>query len=347
MSDISINPAILHQAAKLPDGSDAITDGLGLSAKAAEVVNQALSLLGETGVKIQNTAVRSDATGTPAGATGTPVLDNPDDKAAKEANLERLIAYLQLDSDEKQAKMAEDRINLLKGTLETEHADRAKKIDKAIKDMEKAAESQKRNKIFGWIMTGLAIFAAVVACVATGGIAVGAVIAAGIALTCQILDETGVMDKAVKGLAKGLEKLGMSKQAAEITAQVAITVAILAMSLAAGNVGGFGVAISDTVKAVTDVLRPIVAIATGIMGAATAVSTGIGAAQNYEAGMDQADVTETEKFLVAIRKKLEDAEDELQQILDALQACVGNLAELLASATNTGDEIAQKIGQMA
>ena len=38
MSDISINPAILHQAAKLPDGSDAITDGLGLSAKAAEVV---------------------------------------------------------------------------------------------------------------------------------------------------------------------------------------------------------------------------------------------------------------------------------------------------------------------
>ena len=53
MSEISINPAILRQTAKLPDDGDALAKGLGISEKAAEVVNQALSLLGETGVKIQ------------------------------------------------------------------------------------------------------------------------------------------------------------------------------------------------------------------------------------------------------------------------------------------------------
>ena len=349
MSNITVNPAITHQP-NLPDTSDvddATAKGLGVSEKTAEIVSQAVSLLGETGVRIQKSAVRGDSTGTPVGATGAPVLDNPDDAAAKEANLERLVAILQLANDEQQAKMAQDRINLLKDSLKTEHDDRAKKIQKSLDDMQKAAETQKVNKAFGWIMAGLAVVAAVVACVATGGIAVGAVVAAGIALTCQILDATGVMDKVTEGLTKGLRDLGLPKEAAQIVAQLAITAVILGLTIASGGIGGIGTAISDTVRAIVEVAKPAVQIATALVGIGATISTTVGAVQNYQAGLSHADVTETEKFLTAIRKKIEDSQDELQQILDAIQSCVGQLADLLASATNTGDEIAQKIGQMA
>jgi hypothetical protein len=346
MSNISVNPSATRQN-NLPEIGDSIAKGLGLSGKAAEVVNQALSLLGETGVKVQNAGVRTDSAGTPTGASGVPVLDNPDDVKAMEANLERLVAFLQLDNDERQTQMAQDRIDTLKSSLKSEHEGRAKKIQKSLDDMDKAAASQKRNKIFGWLMTALAVVAAVVACVATGGLATGAVVAAGLALTCQILNETGVMEKLTDKLAKGLESLGLSKEAAQIVAQVAVTVAIVAASIAAGNLGSISGSVSAGVKAVTDVLRPAIAIATGVMGGVSIISSGVGAHDGYKAGMSQADVKETEKFIELIRRKLEESEEELQQILDAIQALMGQLADLLSSASDTGEEIAQQIGQMA
>ena len=345
MSNLSINPNI--RQTKLPDSGDAVAKGLGLSAKATEVVNQALSLLSGSSVKVQNAAVRTDSTGTPTGATGVPVLDNPDDQAAVEANLERLIAFLQLDNDERQTQMAQERIDSLKSSLKTEHEGRAKKIQKSLDDMDKAAAAQKRNKIFGWLMTALAVVAAVVACVATGGLATGAVVAAGIALTCQILNETGVMEKLTDKLAEGLQKLGMSKEAAQIVAQVAVTVAIVAASIAAGNIGSAVSSTSAAVKAAMDVIQPILKIASGVMGGVSLVSGGVGAYQSFQSGMSQADVKETEKFIALLKQKLEESQDELQQILDSIQALIGQLADLLSSATDTGEEIAQQIGQMA
>ena len=343
----TINPAGNNiPRSTINDGAN-FAKGLGLDTKASEIVNQALSLLGEAGVKVQNTATRTDSTGTPTGANGVPVLDNPDDVKAAEANLEKLIAYLQLDNDERQAAMAKDRIDTLKGSLESEHASRKKQIEKTLSDMQKAADSQKRNKIFGWIMTALAVVAAVVACVATGGLATGAVVAAGIALTCQVLNETGVMEKLTEKLAKGLESLGLSKEAAQIVAQVAIAVVIIAASIAAGNIGGAASSATGAVKTFTDIAVPALKVATGVMGGFSLLSTGVGAYDNFKSGMSQADLTETEKYITAIRQKLEESQDELQQILEALQNCISQLADLLSSATDTSDEIANQIGQMA
>lgn len=345
MPNLSINPAAIGR--NIPETGDAVAKGLGLSAKASEVVNQALSLLGDAGVKVTNTATRTDATGTPTGATGAPVLDNPDDQAAVEANLERLIAFLQLDNDERQAQLARDRIESLKASLKTEHEGRAKKIQKSLDDMDKAAASQKRNKIFGWLMTALAIVAAVIACVATGGLATGAVVAAGIALTCQILNETGVMEKLTDKLAEGLEKLGLSKEASKIVAQVAVTLVIVAACIASGSLGSAVGNVSNAVKAAMDVIQPILKIATGVMGGVSLVSGTVGAFQNYHSGLSQADVKETEKFIALLRQKLEESQDELQEILDMIRNLIGQLADLLASSTDTSEEIAQQIGQMA
>ena len=184
---------------KVPNTIDQTVDlakGLGLSDKATETIKEVVSLLGGRNVSV-NTNQRADGTetGKPTGSTGVPSLDNPADLKQIEQNLEKLLSYLQMDNDERQTAMAKERIDMQKDSLEAERNNRSDKINKSLKDMDKAAESRKASKVFGWLMTALAVVAAVVACVATGGLAIGPVIGAGIAIACQVLNETGVMAK--------------------------------------------------------------------------------------------------------------------------------------------------------
>ena len=348
MSDIStITP-------KMPSTIDQTADlakGLGISAKTAETVKEVVSLLGGRNVSVSaNARIENAETGRPTGSTGVPALDEPADVKQVEANLEKLISYLQMDNEERQTEMAKDRIEIQKDTLDAERKSRSEKIEKSLQEMDKAAQSRKANKIFGWLMAALAVVAAVVACVATGGLAVGPVVGAGIAVACQVLNETGVMDKLVEKLSKGLEDLGLSKQAAQILAQVIITVAILAASLGSGLAGGGASAVSNAVKGAAETMekvRAAVAIATAVVGTATTISGGVGAYQNYKAGMSEADVKETEKVIAALKQRLEESEEELENILQMLQDAVSQVAQMLSSATDTSDEIALNIGAMA
>lgn len=331
-----------------------LSKGLGLSEKATQTIKDVAALLGGRNVSVNtNERVDNTETGRATGATGVPALDNPEDIKQLEQNLEKLLSYLQMDNDERQTAMAKERIEIQKDTLDAERKNRSEKIDKSLKDMDKAAESRKASRVFGWLMTALAVVAAVVACIATGGLAIGPVIGAGIAIACQVLNETGVMDKLVEKLAEGLEKLGLSKQAAQILAQVLITVAIMAASLGAGFAGGGGTAVSNLAKGAAKTMetvekvRAAIAIATTVVGTASTITGGVGAYQGYKAGMSQADVSETEKVITALKQRLEESEEELQQILAQLQNAVAQMAELLSSATDTSNEIANNLGAMA
>ena len=161
------------------------------------------------------------------------------------------------------------------------------------------------------------------------------------------------MDKIVEKLAKGLESLGMSKQAAQILAQVLITAAIMAASLGAGFAGGGGAAVSNVVKGASDSIQTIeriraaVAIATLVVGVGGTVAGGVSAYQGYKAGLSQAEVSETNKYITALQQRLSECEEELEQILQQLQNVLGQVAQLLTSATNTSNEIANNLGQMA
>ena len=145
----------------------------------------------------------------------------------------------------------------------------------------------------------------------------------------------------------------MSKMAADIVAQVAITLVIVAASLGAGAAGaGSSVAqltstIGRTLQNAAQLIKPALAIATGVIGAASTVSSGVGAYQGYKAGMSQADLTETEKFMAIMQQRLDEAEEELQAILEQIQSLVGQIAQLLSSETDTVNEIAMQMGQMA
>ena len=97
--------------------------------KAKEIQSKALEVLAGLNVKV----TRSDDTSAGGigekktfGATNIPVLDNPDDVKAKEADLAKLIAYLQLDNQDRQTEMAKDRIDMQKAGLDTEQKDRMK-----------------------------------------------------------------------------------------------------------------------------------------------------------------------------------------------------------------------------
>ena len=352
MPDPVINPAAPRTTPNV-DLAASLSKGLGLSEKATQAVKEVAAILGNRSVNVTAPAASRNEAGTPVGATGVPVLDNPDDEKAKEADLEKLIAYLQLENSKEQAEAAKSRIDSIKGELELEHKDRKAKMDKSLKDMEEAAAARKRSSFFGWLMTGLAILGAVIACVATGGVAVGAVIGAGIALTAQVLNETGVMEKIVGGLSDALQSLGMSKMAADIVAQVAITAVIIAASVGAGAAGAAGKvteltsALGKILQTAAQAVAPALQISTGIIGLGSTVSGGVGAYQSFKAGMSQADVTETEKFLAVIQQKMEEAEEELEKILQMIQDLVGQIAQLLSSQTDTTAEIAMQMGQMA
>lgn len=352
MPDPVINPAAPRTTPNV-DLAASLSKGLGLSEKATQAVKEVAAILGNRSVNVTAPAASRNETGTVAGPSGVPVLDNPDDEKAKEADLEKLIAYLQLENSKEQAEAAKSRIDSIKGELELEHKDRKAKMDKSLKDMDEAAKARKRNSFFGWLMTGLAILGAIVACVATGGVAVGAVIGAGIALTAQILNETGVMEKIVGGLSDALQSLGMSKMAADIVAQVAITAVIIAASVGAGAAGAAGKvteltsALGKILQSAAQAVAPALQISTGIIGLGSTISGGVGAYQSFKAGMSQADVTETEKFLAVIQQKMEEAEEELEKILQMIQDLVGQIAQLLSSQTDTTAEIAMQMGQMA
>ncbi len=352
MPDPVINPAAPRTTPNV-DLAASLSKGLGLSEKATQAVKEVAAILGNRSVNVTAPAASRNETGTVAGPSGVPVLDNPDDEKAKEADLEKLIAYLQLENSKEQAEAAKSRIDSIKGELELEHKDRKAKMDKSLKDMDEAAKARKRNSFFGWLMTGLAILGAIVACVATGGVAVGAVIGAGIALTAQILNETGVMEKIVGGLSDALQSLGMSKMAADIVAQVAITAVIIAASIGAGAAGAAGKvteltsALGKILQSAAQAVAPALQISTGIIGLGSTISGGVGAYQSFKAGMSQADVTETEKFLAVIQQKMEEAEEELEKILQMIQDLVGQIVQLLSSQTDTTAEIAMQMGQMA
>ena len=352
MPDPIVNTAAPRMTPNV-DLAATLSKGLGLSEKATQAVKEVAAILGNRSVNVTAPAAVKSEAGTPVGATGVPVLDNPDDEKAKEADLEKLIAYLQLENSKEQAEAAKARIDSIKGELELEHKDRKAKMDKSLKDMDEAAAARKRNSFFGWLMTGLAILGAVIACVATGGVAVGAVIGAGIALTAQVLNETGVMEKIVGGLSDALQSLGMSKMAADIVAQVAVTLLVIAASVGAGFAGGAASAtqltseIGKALQAGAQLIKPALSLATGIIGVGATISGGVGAYQSFKSGMSDAELKETEKYLAIIQQKMAEAEEELQKILLMIQDLVGQIAQLLSSQTDTTAEIAMQMGQMA
>ena len=337
-------------ATQAPTLASQVAKMAGDGTKAKEVISKAVEVLTGANVKVTR---GDDTTATGAGekktvgATGAPALDNPDDAKAKEANLEKLIAYLQLDNEERQAEMAKERIEIQKDSLETEHKERRDKIDQSLKKMDDAKRASTASRIFGWLGAALAVVAAIVVTVVSGGTAAAFAIAgAAIAVGALVLNETGAMDKMTEALAKAMEKAGMGKQAAQIVASLALNLIIVAASLGC-SIGGIASGAAAVASTVAKTVSSGMQIANSAVGVGGLVAGGVATGMNYSSQIAQSDVTELEKFIEQLRQRLEESEEELNTILEQIQNSIGQIAQLLASETDTQNEIASKIGQMA
>ena len=367
-----INESLFQQTEKLT----------GDATKTKEVISKALEVLAGSNLTVsrnEDTSATGNVERKTTGATNVPVLDNPADSKAREADLAKLISYLQLDNEERQTEMAKERIDLNKSGLDTEHKDRMKHIDETVKKMKDAEKAAKISRIFGWIGAVLAVVAAAVLTIATGGMAAGFAIAgAAIAVTALTLSETGAMDKIINALADHLqETYGMSKNDAMLAASLIVNLSIMAAQLGCsigGMVAGFSAAASAAANAtatatkaagdaaktgaeVSKLSANIVQLARNMQGAVTVANTAVGAGALASNGVStymthrsedaKADTTELEKFMTMLQQRLEESQEELQIILQQIEAGIGKIAELITSATDTSDQIARNIGAMA
>lgn len=361
MSDI---PGISERAPQRPVYVNQVADmakALGLTEDAQVMAKEIAGLLAsQPNVRVQNSASPTLAgeVGSAKGPTGAPALDSPDDAKQKEVNLEKLISYLQLETDKHQAELAKDRIELQKSTMEQRHADQMALINESLEQMDKAANSNLATKIFGWMMAAAAVALAVVACVATGGLAAGPVVGAAVAIGMCVANELGAMDKLTEKIADALKDAGMKSEAAKILASVITAVVMIAASVAAA--GGAG-AIQSVVKGATKgatvavtaamttakTVQSGVQVGAGVLGAATTVSAGVAGVMNYKSGMLQSETTEMEKFLAVMQQQLDESQEELERIMSQIQDVYADISAIINSSIDTENEIAAKIGQMA
>ena len=357
MSDV---PGVNERMPQRPVYVNQVSDmakAMGLTEDAQVLAKEVAGLLAsQASVRVTNTAAPAATAdvGTATGATGVPALDNPDDANQKAVDLEKLISYLQLETDKHQAELAKERIELQKGEMDQRHAEQMDKIKESLEQMDKAARSNLATRILGWLMAAVSVAIAVAACVATGGIAVGAVAGAVVAIGMCVMNETGAMDEITEKLADALKDAGMSKEAAQIVAAVVMAVAMIAISLGAGFGGnaiqGLVKGASQAAVAATATAKSIQSgaqIAGGALGIGTTVAGGVAAAENYKSGELQAETTEMDKFLAVMRQQLEESQEELERILEQIQNIYSDIAAIINSAIDTETEIAQKMGQMA
>lgn len=365
MSEI---PGISERAPQRPISVNQVGDmakALGLTEDSQVLAKEIAGLLAsQPNVRISNmsTATPPGQVGVPTGPTGVPTLDNPDDVKQKEVDLAKLISYLQLDNDKRQAELAKDRIQLQQNTMDQRHAQQMEKIDESLAEMDKAAKTGLAMKIFGWIMAAVAVAIAVAACVATGGVAVGAVVGAVIAIGMCVANETGAMNSLTEAIASGFEKMGLSKEAAQILAAVTTAVLVIAVTVA-GGAGGSAIAglFSSAAKGAATATQAVVTssmatakawqsglqISAAVLGVGTTATAGYAGVQNYKATMLQSETTETEKFMAMMQQQISESQEELEKILSQIQSCYGDIAAIINSSIDTEKEIAEKTGQMA
>lgn len=324
-------------------------------ATAAAAAADVASLLGVAGgVTVSQTAGVAGS-----GRAATPVvpeLDEADEAKAGQADLEALLAYLQMETDEKSAEAQSQRIKSLKGQLEAAHDSQMAKIDKSIEEAKKQEKAAKAQKFLSWLGAIFACVVAAVVTVCTGGLAAGFAIAgAALALSSAILSTTGADKKIMKWMSGVLQDMhpDWSKQECDAWAQGIFGASELVLGLATSIGGGVSAAraaakgVAGAVKlsqTAAKVMRLAMNIGNGVMQTASLATTAATTATGYMAGRAQADSTEAQAVLSKLQKFLEESEEDLQAILEQIASTGSNLLELLESKTDTLNKINQEIG---
>ncbi len=322
--------------------------------KKAEVAAQLASVLESIGVEVSQTkGVADDAA--KAGILSEPVLDEADEALAAKADLEALVAYLQMEMNEQQSKVQAQRIESLKGQLTSAHSVQMDKINESIEKALEQERTAKAQRVLSWIGMIFSVVVAAVVTVTTGGLAAGFAIAgAALAVSSLAMSEFGADKAIMKKLAESIkEDFGCDKQTAEAWAQgiyggieliLGLTCAIGGGVSAAKAIGkSADLAVKIGTKAATFV-KYGQSIGGSAMKVTSMTTTAFAMGYGYAAGRAQADATEVQAILDKLQRFLEESEEELQEILQQLMNMGSQVMALLESKTDTLNKIAQEIG---
>lgn len=179
--------------------------------------------------------------------SGTPEIDEPDSDAAKEADLEQLMAYLMLDQSEEQAKRAEERIKSLLSKMQSERDNTIGKLKNMISIAMEQAERQRNANILGWFMTALAAVVMIASSIVTLGAATPLAIAGfgfallgtAMSITMQALTSSGKMQKMIEDRAREMQEkdpsLSFSDAMAKAQNEATIITTTISVILAVGS----------------------------------------------------------------------------------------------------------------
>ena len=358
MSDMTVDPNALTRIASMQAGASAPLAG---GTDDGKVKDKTSAVVREVATLVQNSITVStvgksqlQATSGMQGSSGAPILDDPEDLEALQQDLERLVAFLQMDNDQRQSELARKRIDSQQAVMEAEHQNRLGKIDESIKAAKKAEKAAKASRILGILGAILAVVTAVVVTIATGGVAAGLAWAgAALAVTQFVLDVSGGGEAIVDAMAKSMAKtFNLDKAKAKAWASGVYSAIFVVAGLATAGVS-IGLSAVKAAKTAADVMNTatrvalfstqIANIAMGIVGAS------VGAAQtsySYDASNAGADVKDVNRYVAILQQMLEESEEELQQILDQLQSLFSQLVAIIQSKTETGNLIVENMSQM-
>ena len=358
MSDMTVDPNALTRVPSMQTGASAPLEGGTndgkVKDKTAAVVREVTNLI-QNAITVTTTG-RSQLQGVSgaSGTTGAPVLDDPEDLKAIQQDLEKLVAFLQLDNDERQSELARVRIESQQAVMDKEHEVRLGKIEESIKAAEKAARAAKASRILGIFGAILAVVTAVVVTVVTGGVAAGLAWAgAAIAVGQCLMDVTGGAEKLIDAMGKSMQKtFGLSKSEAQAWAAGIYSAFFIIAGLATAGVS-IGLSAMNAVKATTDVMSTAARfalfgtqIANISLGLGGAINGGFQTAYSYDAAEAGAEVKDVNRYMAILQQMLEESEQELEQILDQIQALFSQLVAIIQSKTDTGNIIVENMNQM-
>ena len=381
MSITSINnsaAAILQkQIAEMADADGSANvqgDGTAqIAAGDAAVIQGASLLVNETDGVGRNAQVgKAGGTAKKVDVNEVPELDQKDVRGLSEIveDLEKLLAELKNDSTEKQIDATKERIKNLKSKLDTQYKERLNKIDETMQKLDDAAALQRAQQASAWTNIALAFVGAIVAIVAavvtvaTCGAGMGMLIGAAaiigaVAATAsaglslyQQLDQDNIQqdikDKAEKYRDQGMSQSEAWKKATEeVNGTFVIVGAVLSVvAIGCGLVGGFANAAGSAARVITAIQGILSGVSTGGGIVGLVISDKANDA-NYDAQATQSELTTLEAVLARLQKKLDEETKQVQALIQELMSSMVDITKLLASATDTTNEIAQKIGATA
>jgi len=350
-TDPTANPAVKQYLATLAkSGGDAAATSQAATQAAKEILpllnaaaNVKVSASGAAG-----TIGQANASG--ATPTGVPVLDEPDNKQAMEENLEKLLAYLQLATDEQQSTLAQERIGDVKDQLKKRQKDRLNKLKESIEKAKDQENASWWTKALKWITAIFVTAAAAASWILPGPGSVALTVAAGIALASAIMDETGATDAICKALGKALQdKFGCSKATGQMIAQIGIAVLEIGAALACGGAGMASVVgkIGKALQTGAKVAQIAVGVTFGALALGSTAASGVATYTGYKAGQAQADVTEAKEYIQVVKKLLDEEQELADQLVELIQGLTDQTMDILSSSTDAQGQIAQQIGAMA